>query len=148
MTYEGLNRHRYGCKCISHDIYSCLDLAQEEREKKIKEFRELDASASQAHTYQALAGLGGGTTRAVHQVTRDHGPPTVKPISVPQRGGVGGGGFLVNPEMVSDKRNQTPIGLQKPFRTVMALQRRWIVEERRGRCELHGTTKILPCGTA
>ena len=60
MTYAGLNRHCYGCKRISHDIYSFLDLAQEEREKKIKEFRELNASASQAHTYQALAGPGGG----------------------------------------------------------------------------------------
>ena len=46
MTYEGLNRHCFGCKRISHDIYSCLDLSSEEREQKIKEFRELNATGA------------------------------------------------------------------------------------------------------
>ncbi|KAF3536371.1 hypothetical protein F2Q69_00020426 [Brassica cretica] len=56
MTYECLNRHCFGCKRISHDIYSCLDLSPEEREQKIKEFRELNATGSQSLAYQALTG--------------------------------------------------------------------------------------------
>ncbi|KAG2246934.1 hypothetical protein Bca4012_090102 [Brassica carinata] len=34
MKYEGLNRHCFGCKRISHDIYSCLDLGNVPNNKR------------------------------------------------------------------------------------------------------------------
>ncbi|KAG2281123.1 hypothetical protein Bca52824_052343 [Brassica carinata] len=42
LEYEGLSRHCFGCRRITHDIYSCPELSTEEREQKIKEFRELN----------------------------------------------------------------------------------------------------------
>ena len=56
MTYEGLNRYCFGCKRLSHDIYSCLDLTSEEREKKIKELREANESGPQGPMSHALSG--------------------------------------------------------------------------------------------
>lgn len=59
LTYEGLNRHCFGCKRISHDIYSCPDLSQEEREQKIKELQELNPTGAQGYSHQALSGPAG-----------------------------------------------------------------------------------------
>ncbi|KAL0864413.1 hypothetical protein Bca101_043531 [Brassica carinata] len=42
LEYEGLSRHCFGCRRITHDIYSCPELTQEERDQKIKEFWELN----------------------------------------------------------------------------------------------------------
>ncbi|KAJ4881197.1 Uncharacterized protein Rs2_38252 [Raphanus sativus] len=46
FEYEGLSRPCFGCNRITHDIHSCPELTQEERDQKIKEYRELDKSAS------------------------------------------------------------------------------------------------------
>ncbi|KAH0855398.1 hypothetical protein HID58_008050, partial [Brassica napus] len=56
MTYEGLNRYCFGCKRLSHDIYSCLDLSAEEREKKIKELREANELGPQRSMSYAPSG--------------------------------------------------------------------------------------------
>ena len=40
LEYEGLIRHCFACNRIAHDVYSCPELTQEEREDKIKEYRE------------------------------------------------------------------------------------------------------------
>ncbi|KAG2299023.1 hypothetical protein Bca52824_035495 [Brassica carinata] len=40
LEYEGLIRHCFACNRIAHDVYSCPELTQEEREQKIKEFPE------------------------------------------------------------------------------------------------------------
>ncbi|KAF3560453.1 hypothetical protein F2Q69_00013904 [Brassica cretica] len=56
MTYEGLNRYCFGCTRLSHDIYSCLDLTSEEREKNIKELREANESGPQGPMSHALSG--------------------------------------------------------------------------------------------
>ncbi|KAL0827368.1 hypothetical protein Bca101_051046 [Brassica carinata] len=44
--WKGLNCHCFGCKRIFHDIYSCTEVSPEEREKKIKELRELNSSGT------------------------------------------------------------------------------------------------------
>lgn len=59
MTYEGLNRYSFECKRISHDIYFCTDLTPEDRERKIKDLRELNTAGPKASMYQALAGSTG-----------------------------------------------------------------------------------------
>ncbi|WZZ33732.1 hypothetical protein YC2023_017133 [Brassica napus] len=63
----------------------------EEREKKIKEFRELNASASQAHTYQALAGPGGGDYKgSAPSNKRPRSPNCEANQRSPKRGGFPG----------------------------------------------------------
>ncbi|CAF2105396.1 unnamed protein product [Brassica oleracea var. botrytis] len=40
LEYEGLVRYCFACKRIDHDVYSCTECSQEERDQKIKELRE------------------------------------------------------------------------------------------------------------
>ncbi|KAG2330578.1 hypothetical protein Bca52824_001758 [Brassica carinata] len=44
LSYEGLDRYCYGCNRISHDIYSCEEIPIEEREQRIKEYRDRNAA--------------------------------------------------------------------------------------------------------
>ncbi|KAL0876527.1 hypothetical protein Bca101_026232 [Brassica carinata] len=55
LEYEGLIRYCFACKRISHDIYACPDISQEEREQKIKEYRELNGMG--AYQNQTRGGL-------------------------------------------------------------------------------------------
>ncbi|KAL0718784.1 hypothetical protein Bca4012_068107 [Brassica carinata] len=47
LEYEGITRYCFGCKRISHDVYVCPELSQEERDQKIKEYRELNGNGTQ-----------------------------------------------------------------------------------------------------
>ncbi|KAL0657586.1 hypothetical protein Bca4012_078171 [Brassica carinata] len=49
FEYEGLNRYCFACNRISHDVYSCSKISEEERERFVKELREQNAVASQNH---------------------------------------------------------------------------------------------------
>ncbi|KAF8089534.1 hypothetical protein N665_0502s0001 [Sinapis alba] len=55
FSYEGLDRHCFACKRISHDIYSCSEISQEERESKIKEYR--DTNPAGPSSQQGLLGF-------------------------------------------------------------------------------------------
>lgn len=44
LSYEGLDRYCYDCNRISHDIYSCEEIPIEEREQRIKEYRDRNAA--------------------------------------------------------------------------------------------------------
>ncbi|KAG2241383.1 hypothetical protein Bca52824_096632 [Brassica carinata] len=74
MTYEGLNRHCFECKRISHDIHSCPALSPEEREQKIKELRELNISEPETTMHQALAGTAGHSRRRAPNNKRPRSP--------------------------------------------------------------------------
>lgn len=52
LTYEGLNRFCFACKRISHDIYVCPNVLEEEREHKIKEYRELNSLVAETNRLQ------------------------------------------------------------------------------------------------
>ncbi|KAG5392683.1 hypothetical protein IGI04_022646 [Brassica rapa subsp. trilocularis] len=88
MTYEGLNRHCFGCKRISHDIYSCLDLSSEEREQKIKEFWELNAAGAQSLSYQAMTGPVGNFRSNVPTNKRPRSPNGDASQRSPMRAGL------------------------------------------------------------
>ncbi|KAJ4888496.1 Uncharacterized protein Rs2_28244 [Raphanus sativus] len=49
LSYEGLDRYCYGCNRISHDIYACTETPEEEKERLIKEYRELNAKTTMTH---------------------------------------------------------------------------------------------------
>ncbi|KAL0657150.1 hypothetical protein Bca4012_077734 [Brassica carinata] len=49
FEYEGLNRYCFACNRISHDVYSCSEISEKERERFVKELREQNAVASQIH---------------------------------------------------------------------------------------------------
>ncbi|KAL0876203.1 hypothetical protein Bca101_025908 [Brassica carinata] len=52
LEYEGLNRFCFACKRISHDVYGCPNISHEEREKKIKVFRELNPLCAESNRLQ------------------------------------------------------------------------------------------------
>ena len=54
LEYEGLIRYCFACKRIDHDVYSCTECSQEERDQKIKELREQNELGLQAQQNRNL----------------------------------------------------------------------------------------------
>ncbi|WZZ78944.1 hypothetical protein YC2023_099516 [Brassica napus] len=52
FEYEGLNRYCFACNRNSHDVYSCAEISEEERESLVKELREQNVASAQNHHTQ------------------------------------------------------------------------------------------------
>lgn len=107
LEYEGLIRYCFACKRISHDIYACPDISQEEREQKIKEYRELNGMG--AHQNQTRGGLLLSNRSNLQTITKDLVPRMERDIADPQLALM----FLDFPEVQNVIKNRRSLGLQK-----------------------------------
>ncbi|XP_048622738.1 uncharacterized protein LOC125591881 [Brassica napus] len=112
FEYEGLNRYCFACNRNSHDVYSCAEISEEERESLVKELREQNVAAAQNHHTQLGLPPIPATTRDL-DFQRDKVQQDL-PLDT---------NILVHPAVKKEPKSRRTTGLQGDMRSALPEQR-------------------------